>query len=213
MAILKDGINGPFSGKVGSIVGYQLNGQTIIRGLPTVVRRKPTALTLLNRSRMKVVSQFLKPLKPVIDFGYKNTAPRGSRVGAFQSAQSYTFRNAIDYDENNVPYVNPEKVLVFRGNLMEPSLLVVTREENTIHIQWDSTQYKYKRGILLVVAYAIEEEQVLFDEGGAKISAGTFTWNLGEEISTAKYPHLHIYVGVYDVVRNELSDSVYGGCV
>jgi len=213
MAILKDGINGPFSGKVGSIVGYQLNGQTVIRGLPKVVRRKPTALTLLNRARMKAVSEFLKPLKQVIDFGYRNIAPQGSRVGTFQAAQSHTFRNAIDYGEDNVPYINPEKVLVFRGDLMKPPLLAVTREENNIHIQWDTVQYKYKRGILLVMAYAIENGQIWFDEGGAKISEGSFTWDLGEAASSARYPHLHIYVGFYDVVCNELSDSVYGGCV
>ncbi|ADY52749.1 hypothetical protein Pedsa_2197 [Pseudopedobacter saltans DSM 12145] len=213
MAILKEGINGPFSGKVGSIVGYQLNGQTVIRGLPKVVKRKPTALTSLNRARMKAVSEFLKPLKQVIDFGYRNIAPRGSRVGTFQAAQSYTFRNAIDYDEDNVPYVNPEKVLVFRGDLMEPLLLAVTREENNVYIQWDTVQYEYKRGILVVMAYAIENGQIWFDEGGAKISDGSFIWNLGEAASFASYPHLHIYVGVYDVVGNELSDSVYGGCV
>ncbi len=34
MAVLKNGANGGFSGKVGSIVGYELNGQDVIRGLP-----------------------------------------------------------------------------------------------------------------------------------------------------------------------------------
>ncbi|MNL13348.1 hypothetical protein D3C87_1342520 [compost metagenome] len=38
MAILKAGINGPFSGKVGSVVGYELNGQTVIRSLPAIVK-------------------------------------------------------------------------------------------------------------------------------------------------------------------------------
>lgn len=213
MAILKEGINGPFSGKVGSIVGYQLNGQTIIRGLPKVVRRKPTALTLLNRARMKAVSQFLKPLKYVIDFGYRNIAPQGSRVGTFQAAQSYTLRNAIDYGEDNVPYVNPEKVLVFRGDLTKPTLLAVTRKESNIYIQWDTEKYKYERGVLLVMAYAIEKGQIWFDEGIAKISEGSVTWNLGEETSLERYPHLHLYVGFYDIVYNKLSDSVYAGCV
>lgn len=103
--------------------------------------------------------------------------------------------------------------MVFRGDLMKPTLLEVTREENNIHIQWDTVQYKYKRGILLVMAYAIDNRQIWFDEGGAKISEGSFTWDLGETASSGRYPHLHIYVGFYDVVCNELSDSVYGGCV
>ncbi len=213
MAILKGGINGPFSGKVGNIVGYQLNGQNIVRSLPVVIKRKPTALTLINRGRMKAVSQFLSPVKGVIDFGYKNIAPKGSRIGAFQAAQSYTFKHAIDYGEGNGPYVNPEKVLVFRGNLMEPPLLDVTREENKIHIQWDSIKCKLQHGVLLALAYAIEEKQFWFEEGGAKISEGTFTWTLSPDATIERYPNLHIYVGFYDILRDELSDSIYAGCV
>jgi len=209
MAIRKDSVLGSFSGKLGGIVGYELNGQNVIRSLPVTAKRKPTALTLTNQRRMKAVSQFLRPLKHVIDFGYKNIAPKGSRVGAFQAAQSHTFRNAVDYGEDNVPYVNPEKVLVFRGDLMPPPQLQVTREGNGIHVQWDNLSCRHEQGVLLILAYAIEEKWFWFEEGGAKISEGTFTW----ELHAGFLPDLHIYVGFYDILRDKLSDSVYGGCV
>ena len=42
MGILKNGPNGDFSGKAGSFVGYKLNGQDIIRGIPKKRTKKPT---------------------------------------------------------------------------------------------------------------------------------------------------------------------------
>ncbi len=213
MAILKEGINGPFSGKVGSIVGYQLNGQNIIRGLPAVVKRKPTALTLINRGRMKAVSKFLTPIKRVIDFGYKNVAPKGSRVGTFQSAQSYIFKNAIDYGEGDAPYVNPEKVLVFQGPLMPPPRLEVARDKSLLHLTWDKDACSTMKAVLLVFAYVPEDDVFWFEEAGAKASKGTFTWDLATEIRADRYEQIHVYAGFYDIRRNELSNSVYGGCV
>lgn len=39
MALLNDGINGGFTGKAGSIIGYQLNGKWIIKGLPKLSKK------------------------------------------------------------------------------------------------------------------------------------------------------------------------------
>lgn len=213
MAILKEGVHGPFSGKIGSIVGYQLNGQNIIRTVPVVIKRKPSPLTQINRARMKAVSQFLRPLKQIIDFGYKNVAPKGSRVGPFQTAQSHTFKHAIDYDDHTVPYVNPEKVLVFRGNHTPPPRLEVEREENLLHLTWDAESCITVKALLIAVAYIPEEKVVWFEEGGAKASQGAYTWNLGAGITPERYPNIHVYAGFYDVIWDELSDSAYAGCV
>src|SRR5690554_2902531 len=116
MAIGYQGINGPFRGKVGTVVGYSLNGQQVMRAVGK--RTKPfTALELLNQAKMKAVSKFLAPIQPVVKFGYQRVAPAGSRVGAFQLAQSYVRKNAIDMDDEGQPFVNPAKVLISRGPL------------------------------------------------------------------------------------------------
>lgn len=208
MAILKEGINGPFSGKVGSIVGYQLNGQTIIRGLPSNVKGKPTELALINRGKMKAVSKFLTPLKPVIKFGYKYLAPAGSRVGPFQTAQSYHFKNAIDFDENTVPYVNPEKALMFRGDLTPLQNVEVKRENDILEFNWDKDINRNCEGNLVIVAYPVGGF-CDFSNGDAKVSDSTFRWKLDQ---TAGKENLHIYVGVYNIFQDKLSDSVYCGC-
>jgi hypothetical protein len=43
MAILEDGPNGGFRGKVGSVYGYNLNGKCVIRGARKKSTKPPTA--------------------------------------------------------------------------------------------------------------------------------------------------------------------------
>lgn len=210
MAILKAGVNGPFSGKVGSIVGYELNGQAIIRSLPAVIKRPPSELTLINRMRMKVVSRFLKFIKMPIAFGYKNIAPKGSRVGTFQSAQSYLFHNAVDYDAENMPYVNPEKVLVFRGDMVPPQLINVERRDNKLYVEWNKDACKGYPTIVVVLAYVIEKS-CTWNEGAAISTEGKMLWE--DRQFSIKEDQVHIYVGFYDMLNDKFSDSVYGGCV
>lgn len=210
MAILKAGVNGPFSGKVGSIVGYELNGQAIIRSLPAVVKRPPSKLTLINRMRMKVVSRFLSHLKAPIAFGYKNIAPKGSRVGTFQSAQSYLLNNALDYDAENMPYVNPEKVLVFRGDMVPPLLINVERRDNKLYIEWNTDSCRGYPALVVVLAYVIEKSCIL-NEGTAISTEGEMVWE-HSQFSNDK-DQVHVYVGFYDMLHDKFSDSVYGGCV
>ncbi len=210
MAILKGGINGPFSGKVGSIVGYELNGQAIIRGLPRYIKRKPSPLTVINRNRMKAVSQFLRPIKEIIKLGYKNIAPPGSRIGAFQAAQSHIFKTALDYTEDTVPYVNPEKVLIFRGDLSAPFVVSAKRDKSKLIIVWDSQSYKHMHYNMLLLVYDLEQEWTLY-QGEARNNNAQLEWDLPAHFQKIK--QLHIYMGVLDVFTGAMSDSVYAGCV
>ncbi|HLT87033.1 MAG TPA: hypothetical protein VKZ57_05540, partial [Sphingobacterium sp.] len=89
MAIQKDGPNGAYIGKVGSVYGYVLHGQNIIRGARKPSTKKPTPAMLLNRAKMKVASSFSTMLVPCLRYGYRALAPKGSRVGAVQLAQSH----------------------------------------------------------------------------------------------------------------------------
>ena len=208
MAILQKGSFFSFSGKVGDLVVVDLNGQKVVRSAPsTSPNRKLSPLEQLNRDMMKVTSQFLKPLHSVLKFGYKNLAPKGTRVAAFQQAQSHTRKNAIDFLEDGRAYVNPEKILVFRGELNEPKQMEAMRTPNEIQVVWK----KCKGMVLLLVAYAIDEGVVLFEEGVASSADGSFNWELEDKLS--RFPQLHLYAGFYHIIKGNMSDSVYVGCV
>lgn len=208
MAILKAGVNGPFSGRVGNIVGYELNGQAIIRSLRSKSKkRKPTPLEKINRGRMKAVSEFLKPLKMYIEFGYRHLSPAGSRVGPFQLAQSYIFRHAIDYDADTVPYVNPEKALIFRGDTATPQEVVVKRTGNLLQFRWRAEKVTGLRFIAL--AYVVNEYGILHEDG-AQAGTGELEWEIPTYL--ANKSNIHIYVAFHFPVTGNLSDSVYMGC-
>ncbi|NGM65964.1 DUF6266 family protein [Sphingobacterium sp. SGR-19] len=213
MAILKDGIHGPFSGRVGNVVGYELNGQAIVRSLPSRPKRKPTKLAALNQQRMKVVSQFLRPIKPIINWGYKDLAPSGSRIGSFQQAQSYIFKNALDYDADNenAPYVNPEKVLLFRGEQTPPRNPQVRREGKILVFEWDSSYTGLRDEIFVAAIY---DGKNIFDllSSGPDLSARSYAWEPFGNTMMGKVP-FHVYVGSKNTLTDKLSDSVYLGVV
>jgi hypothetical protein len=213
MAILKDGINGPFSGRVGNIVGYELNGQAIIRSIPSRPKRKPTKLAALNQQRMKAVSQFLRPIKTIISWGYRDLAPLGSRVGTFQQAQSYTFKNALDYDANNdnAPYVNPEKVLLFRGQEPGPENPQVRRDGNKLIFEWNPSSSS--QDFMMLIA-AIYDGDVNFDIllTGPNLSTGNYVWEPHPSVMIHGKA-FHVYVGAKNTFTDKLSDSVYLGVV
>lgn len=210
MAIGHHGINGPFRGKVGTIVGYTLNGQQVMRAVGK--RKRPfTKLELLNQAKMKAVSKFLGPINTVVKFGYQREAPPGSRVGAFQLAQSYVRKNAIDYDEEESPFVNPAKVLISRGDLEPPRNGRATYEDNRLTIRWDH-QSGNARGEdrLLLLLYDGDMFRYLREVGAAR-REGTETVVI-DALRTIKQP-VHVYAAFQNSFSDRISDSVYCGAL
>lgn len=209
MAIAKNGITGAFSGKIDSIVGYELNGQNVIRSVG-VRRKKATLLEQLNRAKMKVTSEFLSPIKPYIKFGFKREAPVGSRIGAFQLAQSYTRKNAIDLDAADQPYVNPEKVLISKGPLTPPHRCTVERDGTQLTFRWELIDRGGWNDRLMVLLYDMDTLRD-FREIGARRKDQTDVWE--NDLLRFTDKPVHVYVAFRDTLFDTVSDSVYCGVV
>lgn len=207
MAIAKQGINGPFSGKVGSVIGYQLNGQPVMRSVGR--RIKPfSALELLNQAKMKAVSKFLGPINPIVKFGFRREAPPGSRVGPFQLAQSYVRKNAIEVDDEQQPFIDPAKVLISRGALEPPLNCTVQREENQLTLRWDWSGHSNGSDRLMVLLYDGNLFRY-FHEMGAMRSKREEVLEL-DALRFQKKP-IHVYAAFLDTMFDKISDSVYCG--
>lgn len=211
MAILKAGANGPFSGKVGSIVGYELYGQGIIRSLPRKTNRPPTKLQIINRARIKVCSAFLGEMKRGIAFGYQYAVPEGSRFGTFQQAQSYTLKNSLDYDADGMPYVNPEKVLFFRGDLPVPSRLEFELHEKGLLFRWTDDAALDRSDSLVAMLYNPEQNEGDFLSNGAHYEKGEYLWEIDLQ-RLKKDGSTHVYAGFHSPLDKQMSNSVYCGC-
>lgn len=210
MAILKKGMIWNFSGKLGGIVGYELNGQHIIRAMPVVSKRKASPLEMINRARMKAVSKYLSPIRRAIKFGYQNLAPPGSRIGAFQQAQSYTLKHSLDYDENTVPFVNPEKVLIFRGKLPTPvQATLEVAQDRSLVFSWPSLARAGTHLHLVAFIYdGIQKHDLL--SSGPNLSEQGYTWRHPFRQYADKKP-IHVYFGFRNSLTGEFSESQYWG--
>src|SRR4051812_43357022 len=92
MGIFKNGILSAFSGKMGTVVGYELNGQAIGRSLPRPRTKKASPKELANRKKFGDVQLWLKPLTVFLRIGFKNYDPK---FQGFVAAKSYNSKNAV----------------------------------------------------------------------------------------------------------------------
>ncbi|SKB88718.1 hypothetical protein SAMN05660226_03627 [Parapedobacter luteus] len=211
MATTRSGINGVFIGKVGSIVGYELGGKNVIRAIGR--RTKPfSKLELLNQAKMKAVSEFLRPIKLYIKFGFQHEVPPGSHAGAFQLAQSYTRKNAIELDEQGSPFINPAKVLISKGELDPPLNCTVERDGNRLTFRWDYIDKKQSpTDRLVILLYNPEEPIRIFKDLGGKRKAQQEEWEI-ESLHLFPAP-IHAYAAFRSTWPDQISNSVYCGVI
>ena len=153
MATYKDGINGPFKGKVGSVVSYQWRGVWVMRSVPKVSTKKKSLKQLANQQKMSVVQKLLQRMIVFIRKGYHLEGEK-RRMSAFNAAMSYNKKNAIkgEYPNFEIDY---EKVRFAEGDLEGPENLQVERLEDRVDFTWnplpkDNGSYDDQAMILLI---------------------------------------------------------------
>lgn len=113
MATVDKGVLGGFSGKVGSVVGFQWRGITVMRSLPQKNNRPPSEAQLLLRQRFRLVMGFLTPLKPIVTRFYEEAQGSSS---PFNLATSYHLKQAVQLVDGAY-VVDYPKVLISKGYL------------------------------------------------------------------------------------------------
>lgn len=114
MGTYNKGILGPFSGKVGTVIGVTWRGMDIMRSLPKKGNHTPTTIQLLQREKFSFVTDFLTPINPVLSRFYGANSGSKTRLN---NAMSYHLKEAIDYvDPDFVILFN--KVQISKGDLL-----------------------------------------------------------------------------------------------
>lgn len=88
MATYKDGVNGPFRGKVGTVVSYQWRGTWVMRSVPKITNKKRSLKQLANQQKMAVVQTLLQKVIDYVRKGYHLEGEK-RRMSAFNAAMSY----------------------------------------------------------------------------------------------------------------------------
>lgn len=191
MAIVKNGINGNFSGKTAKVVGYELFGQQIMRGMPRKRTSKPTEKELINRAKFKASQTWLQPIIDFLRVGFQNYQPT---FQGFVANKSYNAKHALKTDDDINFYINPADALVSYGTmdqLVNPS--VAATKPLQLTFEWDKGKNFVYSDQVMVLAYAIEEQKAIFNTALAPQQNGTATLHIPAEYKAKDF---HIYIAV-----------------
>ena len=114
MGTYNKGILGPFSGKVGTVVGAKWRGKDVMRSLPKKTDRPPSDLQLIQQGKFTFVSKFLNPISPVTSryFGF-DTGAQTRR----NQAMSYHIKDAVNFVAPDYEILF-NKVLISKGDML-----------------------------------------------------------------------------------------------
>lgn len=205
MAILKNGANGGFSGKVGSVVGYELNGQDIIRALPKKRTKKLGETEQRNRAKFALTQRWLQPLLAYLRIGFKNYAPT---YQGFIAAKSYNSKHALRENQDGSSYVDPALALLSFGSLTLPQSMSLERQADKIVVTWSETGNYQSLDLAMLIAYIPETGEVSMDTAAAKRHSG---------IATLAMPHnpdshaIQVYIAFVASDHSAQSNSYYTG--
>jgi hypothetical protein len=206
MAVLRNGPNGGFSGKAGSMIGYRLNGQDIIKGLPKKrKRRKISKLEQANRDKFALTQKWLKPLIDILRIGFKDYAPT---FQGFVAAKSYNSKNALKQLEDGSHYIDPALALVSFGTLTLPETISMECINNEIIFNWSTDGHFGAIDQAMVLAYMPETGIAICDTAAAKRFKGTASLRIPKN---PKGHDIHIYISFVSYDYTQRSNSKYLG--
>ncbi|WP_256002754.1 DUF6266 family protein [Pedobacter deserti] len=207
MARIKKGILGPFSGTIGTAVGYELKGQGVMRSRPRVnKKRKVSDPEQSNRDWFKVLQHWLQPITPFLRIGFKNYA---ETFEGFLGAKSYNSKVARGGEYPEI-WVDPAKALVSYGHLSQADQAGADcAKPNTITVNWSGgEQVAMEKAMILL--YNIENRHAYIDTAAAWRAKGTFDFELSP---TDVGRVFHVYLAFVTIDQTHQSNSQYLGAV
>ncbi len=152
MAEIKTGILGGISGTIGNVVGAIWRGKSIIRTKPRKSKTKATESQLKQRSKFKLVSNFLQPLNFFLGRYFGVAQEFKSKANL---ALAYHLKEAVDETDNGIA-IKLDKVVLSKGVLPSVVMETATIENGLLILAW-TTPEKISLGkgtdLLTVVVY------------------------------------------------------------
>lgn len=137
MAVFKNGPNGSFSGKIGTVVGYQWRGINVMRALPRKSTKPRSEKQLANEMRMKLAMAFLSPITGAIRAGYEGVTA-GLPMTPFNMALSYHKKNAIGGEYPDL-FFDYTKAKISTGPLPPAESPTASWTDEGLLVSWDTS--------------------------------------------------------------------------
>jgi|SRR6218665_464283 len=183
MGTYNKGILGPFSGKVGTVVGANWRGKDVMRSLPKKTNRQPTGTQLLQRERFTFVTNFLSPMSNVLSLYYGSGSGEKTRRN---QAMSYHIKEAVKYLDPGFEMLF-NKVQISKGDLLGvQNPTVDSPDPNQLAYSWEDNSGQGNAKVtdkLVVVIYSPEQDLYYILLEAAARNAATITITLPEYFS------------------------------
>jgi hypothetical protein len=209
MGKLLQGINGPFTGKVGPVVGSTWMGMAVIRSKPERRKKAFSEAELAQQAKFRLMSNFLSRVMPLLNVTFRHLAVR---MTGFNKAYSYNVKNAFTgaYPDQKIDY---SMVLLGRGDLPNAgSPAVTSSSSDNVDFSWTDNSGKGKAcetDKAFIAVYCEEMNQWNYKLDAAERSAASC------RLSTPFFggKSVHGYIGFISADGKEVSDSMYTGMV
>ena len=204
-----NGILGPFSGKVGAVIGTSWKGIDVMRGRSRKRRSgsdNPEQIT--QRAKFSLVSAFLTAIRAVIAFGYRN-------LPINQTAYNAALANTLEavsgvYPELSIDYA---RALVTNGRLENAvATAAASNEPGTINFTWMDNSGSgdvVADDNAVLVAYCESLNQAVYKTAGAERNAGADF--LSAKAFSGK--EVHTWMAFVSKDQKQISRSLYCGKV
>ena len=206
MAKIDQGILGPFSGKVGEVIGSSWKGIPYIKARPTQFHDAKTPRQLTHRMKLQTAHAFARSIKHIIEIGYRNVT--GTQT-PYNNAVSCLMKNALVGESPEVG-IDPSKVMISQGKLAGAEDCSVSIEEDgTIAFSWGETSsegFANAEDQAVLLAYNFTKQQGISNVVCRKDKKGNIkipvTWERG---------CIACFIFFASVTNKDVSNSKYLG--
>ena len=205
MATLKHGINGPFSGKVGSVVGSSWRGIPYIKGKQRIkgTKPKPTHKQASQHRKFVLLNRFLRNFPKLLEIGFGAYTRKAT---AMNVAFSYNYDQAFVERADELVLNYP--VLQFsRGSLYTAGAEKAYVENDGIQVRWNPRTFGVGGAMddLACVIVFSHSKQIHWNAAAYRSQGGVFVdWGMEIDVND-----LHVWLFFSDASGKRASKTVY----
>ncbi|WP_285059137.1 DUF6266 family protein [Pedobacter ginsengisoli] len=210
MARFNNGINGAFSGKIGTVIGAECRGVQYGRSIGKPNTKGPTLAQQEQRNRFALVFNWLKPLLDVITTGFGLLTGKSTPMN---NAVSYHLKEAVTRTGGEMT-IDYKKAIFSRGELLASWILeVLTLAEGLLSLRWkeqEETLFCGKSDKASFVAYNPAKTKFIKFKDAAIRGDGEVMLQMPPDFSG---DDLHCWMSYASETGNRVSTTIYIGKV
>ncbi|MBB2147568.1 DUF6266 family protein [Pedobacter gandavensis] len=210
MGSLKNGLFGGFHGRVGNLVGYELNGKSIIRTIGHSTKPLSPARKV-NCDRMTIVNKFLREIQVFIKLGFKLKVV-GTDRNYYNEAVSYNKKHAVSgvYPNAIMDYSN---AMVSMGTLLKAEKPQIKLIETAIEFSWEvpaDLPWRNTNDRAMLLLYWPDQNKHTYCLSGSHRKEGKHRLEIDPSLVNER---VEAYISFINDDTTEISDSVYAGSI